>query len=211
MNFSRRDPRQFDFPGRFPLEEDMPPRRFTNVVAFDDGPFPRHHAGRVLVVGTVYADLRLDGVLVGAVEKDGRDAADALSRLVVQSRFNAHIRLVMLQGIALGGFNVVDVFELQRRLARPILVVSRRRPDMAAIQEALLKHIPAGAAKWRIIERLGPMEPAGPVFIQRVGIEREAALETVNHFTVHGHLPEPLRSAHLIAGALVNGQSRGKS
>ncbi len=187
----------------------MPPRRFTNVVAFDDGPFPRQHTGRVPVVGTVYADLRLDGVLVGSIAKDGRDAADALARMVAGSRFDAHIRLVMLQGIALGGFNVVDVFALQQHLARPVLVVSRRRPDLAAIREALLKHIPAGTAKWRIIERLGPMEPAGPVFIQRVGIEREAALETVAHFSIHGHLPEPLRSAHLIAGALVNGQSRG--
>ncbi len=187
----------------------MPPRRFTNLVAFDDGPFPRHHTGRVPVVGTVYADLRLDGVLVGAVDKDGADAADALTQMIVASRFDAHIRLVMLQGIALGGFNVVDVFELQRRLKRPILVVSRRQPDLGGIRAALRAHVPAGDAKWRIIERLGPMEPAGPVFIQRVGIEREAALETLKHFAVHGHLPEPLRSAHLIAGALVNGQSRG--
>lgn len=187
----------------------MPPRRFTNVVAFDDGPFSRHHTGSVPVVGTVYADLRLDGVLVGAIEKDGGDAAEALTRMIVQSRFDAHIRLVMLQGVTLGGFNVVDVFALQRRLARPVLVVARRRPDLAAIRDALWKHIPAGAAKWQIIERLGPMEPAGPIFIQRVGIEREEAIETVKHFAVHGHLPEPLRSAHLIAGALVNGQSRG--
>lgn len=187
----------------------MPLRRFTNVVAFDDGPFPRDYSGRVPVVGTVYADLRLDGVLVGAVTKDGADATDELTRLVRQSRFDKHIRLVMLQGIALGGFNVVDVFALQLRLERPVLVVSRRLPDLPAIQAALRKHVPAGARKWQIIERLGPMEPAGPVFIQRVGIDRDAALKTVDRFSIHSHLPEPLRSAHLIAGALVAGQSRG--
>ena len=189
----------------------MPPRRFANLVGFDDGPFPRRYTGTVTVVGTVYADLRLDGVLVGRIAKDGHDAADVLGQMVQDSRFNEHIRLIMLQGIALGGFNVVDVFALYRQLARPVLVVSRRRPDLAAIRDALLKHIPAGAAKWRIIERLGPMEPAGPVFIQRVGLDREEALETVRHFAVHSHLPEPLRSAHLIAGALEDGQSRGKA
>jgi endonuclease V-like protein UPF0215 family len=161
------------------------------------------------VVGTVYADLRLDGVLVGRVQKDGCDAADILARLVEASRFDGHIRLVMLQGIALGGFNVVDVFALHRRLARPILVVSRRRPDLVKIRDALLMHVPQGAAKWQIIQRLGPMEPAGPVYIQRVGLVREAALAIVRHFAVHSHVPEPLRSAHLIAGALVVGQSRG--
>lgn len=169
----------------------MPSRRFSNLAAFDDGPFPRQHTGKVAVVGTVCADLRLDGVLVGRIQKDGCDAADVLTQLAQESRFNAHIRLVMLQGIALGGFNVVDVFALHRHLARPVLVVSRRRPDLAAIRKALLKHLPAGPSKWRIIERLGPMEPAGPVFIQRIGIAREEALETVRHFAVHGHVPDP--------------------
>jgi endonuclease V-like protein UPF0215 family len=187
----------------------MPPRRFSNLAAFDDGPFPRRHTGMVPVVGTVYADLRLDGVLTGNIRKDGCDAADVLGQLVETSRFNAHIRLVMLQGIALGGFNVVDVFALQRRLARPVLVVSRRRPDLTKIRSALLKNIHEGAAKWNIIERLGPMEPAGPVYIQRVGLARQDALETLRRFAVHSHVPEPLRSAHLIAGALVSGQSRG--
>jgi endonuclease V-like protein UPF0215 family len=187
----------------------MPPRRFSNLAAFDDGPFPRRHSGTVPVVGTVYADLRLDGVLVGRIQKDGCDAADILAHLVEGSRFNEHIRLVMLQGISLGGFNVVDVFALQRRLARPVLVVSRRRPDLVKIRSALLKHVPKGAQKWKIIEQIGPMEPAGPVYIQRVGLAREDALETMRHFAVHGHVPEPLRSAHLIAGALVSGQSRG--
>ncbi len=198
-----------DFGFGFPIEKDMPPRRFSNVVAFDDGPFPRRPTGRVPVVGTVYADLRLDGVLIGRVAKDGFDAAAELARMITRSRFEGHIRLVMLQGIALAGFNVVDVFALQRLLARPVLVVSRRLPDQGAIKAALQAHIPEGAAKWQIIERLGPMEPAGPVFIQRVGIDRDAALETVARFAVHGHLPEPLRSAHLIAGAIVAGQSRG--
>ena len=187
----------------------MPRRRFSNLVAFDDGPFPRRHTGMVPVVGTVYADLRLDGVIMGAVRKDGGDAADILAQLVEASRFNAHIRLVMLQGIAFGGFNVVDAFALHRRLARPVLVVSRRRPDLMKIRDVLLTHVPQGAAKWQIIERLGPMEPAGPVYIQRVGLEREAALATLRHFAVHSQIPEPLRSAHLIAGALVAGQSRG--
>jgi endonuclease V-like protein UPF0215 family len=187
----------------------MPPRRFSNLAAFDDGPFARDHTGRVPVVGTVYADLRLDGVLSDAIDKDGDDAAETLERMIRTSRFDAHIRLVMLQGIALGGFNVVDVFELHHRLGRPVLVVSRRRPDLQALRRALLDHIPSGAAKWRIIERLGPMEPAGRVFVQRVGLTHAAALETVERFAVHGHVPEPLRCAHLIAGALVEGQSRG--
>jgi endonuclease V-like protein UPF0215 family len=74
----------------------------------------------------VYARQHLTGILVGEVLKDGDDAAEALARLVAGSKFAGNLHLVMLQGIALGGFNVVDVFDLHAQLDLPILVVSRR-------------------------------------------------------------------------------------
>ena len=49
----------------------MTPTHLSNVIGFDDAPFERDHRGKVEVVGTVYAGLRFDGVLIGAVEKDG--------------------------------------------------------------------------------------------------------------------------------------------
>jgi len=125
-------------------------KRFSNLVGFDDAPFDRDHKGKVKLVGTVYAGLRFDGVLIGEVEKDGFDAADRLATLIGGSRFAEHIQLIMLQGIAFAGFNVVDVFALHERLGLPVLVVSRKQPDMAAIQEALLSHIEAGKAKWAV-------------------------------------------------------------
>lgn len=178
-------------------------------MGIDDGPFPRTHTGRVPVVGAVFADLRLDGILLGSVEKDGFDAADSISDLVRASRFGKHVRLVMLQGITLGGFNVVDVFALNRSLEIPVLAVARRQPDFQAVRRALLTHIPDGAEKWGIIERLGPMEPCAGVYIQRVGIDPEPAADLVRRMAVHGRIPEPLRVAHLVAGAVVDGQSRG--
>jgi endonuclease V-like protein UPF0215 family len=184
--------------------------RLTNLIGFDDAPFPAVGAGPVPVVGAVFADRRLDGVLVGAVRKDGDDAAQVLAALVGASPFREHMRLIMLQGVAFGGFNVVDVFDLHQRLARPVLVVSRRQPDLAAVRRALLTRVPGGEAKWRVIERLGPMEPAGAVYVQRVGLSLPVAEEVVARTTLHGHLPEPLRTAHLIAGALAQGYSRGK-
>ena len=187
----------------------MAGKRLSNVAGFDDAPFPRTHRGIVPIVGTVYAGLRFDGVVIGQVQKDGLDAAHAIYNAIAGSRFAGHVQLILLQGIALGGFNVVDVFELNKRLSMPILVVSRRPPDLSAIKDALLGHIPGGAEKWRIIEQLGPMEPAGNVQIQRVGLSFDQASAVIARFAVHGHVPEPLRTAHIIAGALATGQSRG--
>ncbi len=187
----------------------MAEKHYSNVAGFDDAPFPRDYRGAVKVVGTVYAGLRFDGVLIGEVEKDGSDAADRLAALIAQSRFAGHIQLILLQGIALAGFNVVDVFELHERLGLPILVVARRRPDMEAIREALKSHIAHGEQKWRVIARLGRMEPLGPVFVQRVGLSSDQAAAVMAQFAVYGNIPEPLRTAHMIAGALVSGHSRG--
>jgi endonuclease V-like protein UPF0215 family len=186
----------------------MQTRRFSNVIGFDDAPFPRNHQGPVKIVGAVFADHRLDGVLVGTIEKDGGDAAAKLAVLVQTSKFDQHAQLIMLQGITMGGFNVVDVFDLHERLKRPILVVARRAPDMGAIRRALERHVPDGRAKWTVMESLGAMEPVGDVYIQRVGLTRAQAGDILARWSIHSRIPEPLRCAHLIAGALVGGQSR---
>jgi endonuclease V-like protein UPF0215 family len=184
-------------------------KHFSNVIGFDDAPFPANHVGNVKVVGTVYARLQLDGVLIGEVKKDGLDAAKNLVALISQSRFAQSIQLIMLQGIALAGFNVVDVFHMHEQLELPILVVSRRLPNMIAIREALFK-MRGGRRKWALIEQLGPMEAVAQVYVQRVGLTLEQAETVVRQFTTAGHIPEPLRIAHLIAGAITNGQSHGR-
>jgi hypothetical protein len=183
----------------------------SHVVGFDDFPFSPTHRGNVMVVGAVYAGARLEGVLSGHVRKDGANAARTLAQIVSASKFASHLQLVMLQGIALAGFNVVDVFALHRQLQLPILVVARREPDMEAVRQALLTRVPGGARKWALIERLGPMEPVAGVYVQRVGLTLDEADDIIRRFAVHGRIPEPLRTAHLIAGGIATGQSRGRT
>ncbi len=185
-------------------------RKFSHVAGFDDAPFERSHRGDVAVVGTIFAGSRLDGVLTGRVRRDGANAASIIARMLGASRFAAHLQLVMLQGIALAGFNVVDVFALHRAIGLPILVIARRRPDLDAIRDALLGRVRGGVRKWRIIERLGPMERCGAVWAQRVAIGAADAASVVERFAVHSSIPEPLRVAHLVAGAMVRGESRGR-
>jgi len=188
----------------------MRTRRFSNVIGFDDAPFPREHCGPVKVVGAVFAHQRLDGVLVGKIEKDGHDATRQLAHLVARSKFYRHVRLIMLQGITMGGFNVIDIIGLHRQLELPVLVVARRKPDRDAIRRALEQHLPGGREKWDLIEAAGVMEPAGDVFVQRAGLTRSQAIAAIDQWAIHSQIPEPLRCAHLIAGAIATGQSRNR-
>jgi uncharacterized protein len=189
----------------------MPRENLSHAVGFDDAPFPRAHRGEVLVVGTAYAGLRLEGVLRTEVQRDGDDATRAVAAAVQGSRFGVHTKLVMFQGIALAGFNVIDIHGLYAALGIPVLVVARRAPDLPAIREALLTRVPGGAAKWQLVERAGAMEPLGALFVQRAGLSLEAAAGALTRFTAEGNIPEPLRVAHLIAGGVTTGESRGRA
>ena len=183
----------------------------SNLIAFDDAPHVKEQTTPVPIVGTVFAKTDFNGVLIGQIEKDGRDAAPQLIQLITHSKFHKNLHLIMLQGIAFGGFNVIDVFQLHEALQLPILVVARKQPNMTAVRDALLTRIPHGREKWNVIEKLGPMEPVDNSFVQRVGLTLPQATAVIRRTTIHGHIPEPLRTAHLIAGALADGQSRGRT
>jgi endonuclease V-like protein UPF0215 family len=215
------------------------PRRYArtvNAIGFDDGPFPREHRGDVLLVGVVCSGTRIDGIVSGRVRRDGADATRRMVELVRASQFGAHVQAIMLQGIAVGGFNVVDIQGLYEALHIPVLVVVRRPPDMAAVHRALFSDVPttqrprvAGATrKWQLIQRAGELERIGPsrrslkrasgltttgpkLWIQRAGLSIEQARRIIAATTLHGNIPEPLRVAHLIAGGITTGASRGRA
>jgi endonuclease V-like protein UPF0215 family len=211
-----------------------------NVIGFDDGPFPRDHRGDVLLVGVVCSGTRIDGIVSGKIRRDGANATRVMVELVRGSQFGSHLQAIMLQGIAVGGFNVVDVNGLCAALGIPVLVVTRRAPDMAAVKRALFSGAPrerprvrGAARKWKLIESAGTMEvlgasrrslrrarTSGPtgirtteprLWIQRAGLSLDQARKLVADTTLHGNIPEPLRVAHLIAGGITTGKSRGRA
>jgi endonuclease V-like protein UPF0215 family len=183
----------------------------SHVVGFDDGPFPRAHRGDVPVVGTVFSETTLTGIVSGRVRKDGRNATDVLARLVTGSKWAPQLQLLMLQGIALAGFNVVDLAGLRRLTGLPVLVVARHAPDLGAIRDALLSRVRGGAARWALVEAAGPMEPCEGIWVQREGLSFGGAADVIRRTAIHGRIPEPLRAAHLIAGGAFGGESRGRA
>jgi endonuclease V-like protein UPF0215 family len=182
-----------------------------NVIGFDDAPFVHAHRGDVALVGVICAGTRVDGVLVGKVRRDGANAATSMLKMIASSQFRAQVQAVLLQGIAVAGFNVVDVQLLHSVLGVPVIVVARRQPDLTRVRRALLARVRGGARKWRLVEAAGAPEPLDGLVVQRVGIERERARRLLGSTRLHGKLPEPLRVAHLIAGAIGSGRSRGRA
>jgi len=180
----------------------------SHVVGFDDAPFAACHRGDVRIIGAVFCRLRLEGVLQARVRRDGRNATSVIAETVKASRYFPQLQCILLQGIALAGFNVVDILRLNEITGLSVLTLTRHRPDLPAIRAALLEHVPGGRAKWRLVERAGPMEAVEGVYIQRVGLSMAQAEGMIAALAVNSRVPEPLRTAHLIAAGLSELPSR---
>ncbi|MBU0761959.1 MAG: DUF99 family protein [Candidatus Altiarchaeota archaeon] len=184
----------------------------VRVVGFDDGPFKRGDT-HVLVVGCVFrGGVFMDGVVSTTVEVDGLDSTDKLCELLLNLRFK-DVRVVMLDGIAFGGFNVVDIKRLHEESGYPVIVVTRDMPDFDEIKNAL-KHTDDPSIRLKMMEDAGKphfVKTKGEkgVYIQFVGLEKKDAEGIVSVCATRSLLPEAIRCAHLIGQGLALGQSRG--
>jgi uncharacterized protein len=55
------------------------------------------------------------------------------------------------------------------------------------------------------------MEAVQGVYVQRAGITLDKTADLVRRLAQHSTLPEPLRTAHLIAGGVTLGESRHRA
>lgn len=184
------------------------------ILGIDDSPLVSR---KVLLVGTVFrGGLWLDGVLKTEVERDGLDATQKIINLTRNSRHFGQVRVIMLNGVTIAGFNVVDINKVLVETELPVIAVMRRMPDFTAI-EAALSNLSKPKTRLNIIKRAGEIREVktqkrgSPVYIQCAGIELEIAEEIVKLSSTHSRIPEPLRVAHLIASAMVYGESAGRS
>jgi len=183
-----------------------PPGRTLRVIGFDDAPFARRPGARVRIAGVVCAGTRFEGLVVGAVRRDGRGATEELCRLLLGGKFLPQLHMVLLDGIAFGGFNVVDLATLAARLRRPCVAVMRRSPDLPAVERALLS-LPGGPRRLAVLRRAGPIHVRPPFVFQVRGADPDAVAAALARVTDRGNVPEALRLAHLVGAAVVRGES----
>ncbi len=184
------------------------------VLGIDDAPFS-FRDGKVPIVGVV-ARLPgyVEGVMTSEVTVDGEDADRSIIEMLFHSRYRDQIRMVMIDGTSLGGFNVVDIDVLFQTTGLPFCTVTRHRPDLDSMRSALQKHFPDWERRLEVVgrQRLNEIQTKhGPLFVSVTGTTIKEAKELLSASTIQGTMPEPLRLAHLIAAAIVKGESKGNS
>ncbi len=176
------------------------------VLGIDDGKFIPHTKGQALIVGVVFrGGCSIDGVMHTKVSIDGLDATVKLADMINGSPHRHQLRLVMINGITLAGFNIVDINRLSNLTGLPILSLTTVKPDLEDIHEAL-KRLPSTEERWQIILNAGEIHEITnkdvKLYMGLVGITLADAKTVLDLTSTRGSYPEPLRVAHLIASGV---------
>ena len=193
--------------------EFKPVKKEIRIIGIDDSPFTRSQKDPLLVIGTVHRGSQdIEGILTTKITIDGEDSTDQIIQMINRSRHKEQLQAIMLDGIAVGGFNVIDIKELSDRTRLPVLVIMRRKPNMHKVVQAL-SHVPNFRKRLRLMENAGTIRElkleSGSLFFQRKGISVEKAREIILVSIRRGHMPEPIRCSHLIAAGIALGESKG--
>lgn len=184
-------------------------------MGIDDAPFDKKMDKEVLVVGTIFrgGDF-MDGLISTKITVDGDDATEKIAEMVNKTKHKDQLRVVFLDGIAFGGFNVVDIRALNRKTRLPIVTIMRNYPDFKKIEKAL-KNVGNSDAKMKIIRKAGDVHEVNlddkKLFVQYCGMKFDVLVEMLKLTCTHAIVPEPIRVAHLIASGVVTGESKGRA
>jgi len=181
-----------------------------HVLGVDDGPFDKGVGRSVPLVGvTMEGPDLVEAVSITQFPVDGEDVTDFLADWIEPLRVKPALQGIFFAGITIAGLSVIDVHALSTRLGVPVAIVNRREPSNLRLTKALES---AGLASRRaILERAPPAQSLnGRIYVATAGGDPAAAASLVRATLGKSDLPEPLRLAHLIARAIVTGESRGR-
>ncbi|MBD3203454.1 DUF99 family protein [Candidatus Woesearchaeota archaeon] len=180
------------------------------IIGIDDSPFDKFRDKKTRVIGTVFrgGDF-MDGILSIEVDVDGNNSTEKLTNMIINSKFYTQIRAVFLDGIALAGFNIVDIKKLNKNTKIPVIVIMRHYPNKRKIKQTLRKI--NMEEKIGIIEKAGKIFPHKKIYFQKTGIDENQAKNIIDISTTHSYIPEPIRVAHMIGQGIAFGESRGGS
>jgi len=185
-------------------------KKQIRVLGIDDAHFDKFKDKETLIIGAFFRGGEfIDGIVSTRVMVDGSDSTKKITEMVKNSKFYPQIRAIMLDGIAVGGLNIVDIQRLNKATKIPVIVVMRKYPHISEMENALAKI--SQKTKVSLLRKAGSIHKAGSIFIQVSGTDLENAKQIIRITCTHSLIPEPIRAAHLIAGGIIFGESRGKA
>jgi len=184
------------------------------IIGIDDSPFKKKSKDKVLVIGVIFrAGKWLEGVLSTKVNVDGRDATRKIAEMIKKSKHYGQLQVIMLNGIAVAGFNVIDIELLSKKTRLPVIVVMRKKPKMDKIRKAL-EYFEDGNKRLETIKMAGSIFSCKikgkNIYFQVYGMDKHAAEKVIKLSSTHSLVPEPIRISHMIGSGIVLGETKGR-
>lgn len=157
-----------------------------------------------LAGAVVRASRVVDGFAFSSCTVGGTDATAAVADLIAAID-REDIRYLLVSGVALAWYNVLDLGTLHERAGRPVVAVTYEAS--AGLEEALRAEFEGDAleerlAAYRALPPRGHLRVNGhDLYVRAVGIDGGEARDVVRAFTPEGGRPEPVRVARLAARA----------
>ena len=157
-------------------------------------------------------DLVIDGMIFGNATIEGNDSTKNILSMYRSLKRN-DINCIMLDGLVISMYNIIDGKELQESTDIPVIAITFK--DSEGLEGAINHHFPNDSKmKLEQYHKLGQrdkilLKTGKILFIRYWGISLKEALMVVNSFTLQGSIPEPIRIAKIAARACIqNKQSR---
>ena len=166
-----------------------------------------HNSKKSILSGLVMRrDFVIDGFVFGTATLDGDDATDSILKMYAELN-RPDISYVLISGLIISLYNIVDIKKLHQSLKIPIIGVTYN--ESGGIEDAIKHHFPNSYdSKINQYRKLGTREKitlhtSSEIFIRREGCDLHDVKILLDDLTLQGSFPEPLRVSQLLAKSLL--------
>ncbi len=172
------------------------------VAAFATAPLRLN--GSALIVSVVGRQGMIEGILSDRI-RNKDSATRVIARMLNRSKFKNQECLIVTNGIAVAGLNIIDPEEAERLTRKRLIMITRHTPSKERLKSALVN---SKAANLR--------EKIGIVSSKKI---RKSKQQGFFIFSMHGEeIPKELldtavsllRIAHMVARGVATGESKGR-
>lgn len=147
-------------------------------------------------------DFVIDGFVFDKCTVEGDDATDTILNMYSKLE-RGDISFVLISGLVIALYNFVDIAKIHKSTGLPVIGVTYE--ESSGMEDSIRAHFPDSyGPKIEKYCKLGKRFKIGlhtghDIFVRTEGCTAKEAQKLLDHFTLQGSIPEPLRVSQLLA------------
>ncbi len=112
-------------------------KKGVRILGIDDAAFDFDEE-RTFLTGVVYRGTEfIEDIQTVDIEVDGENATEKVLQLYRKCQNKTQIKAVLVDGISLAGFNLVDIEKVSEEIGKPVIAVTSNEPDKERFRETM--------------------------------------------------------------------------